>query len=48
MTSRILDVRVLAAAGIQLGTPRIIKLSIPPMRRYRFSFHSVTARRAPY
>jgi hypothetical protein len=46
MTSRILDVRVLAAAGIQLGALWIIKLSILP--RYRFSFHSVTARLAPH
>jgi hypothetical protein len=48
MTSRILDVRVLAAAGIQLGALWIIKLSILPMQRYRFSFHSVTARLAPH
>jgi hypothetical protein len=46
MTSRILDVWVLAAAGIQLGALWVIKLSIPPMQRH--SFHSVVSRSAPH
>lgn len=46
MTSRILDVRVLAAAGIQLGALWVIKLSIPPMQRY--SLDSIATRLSPH